>query len=185
MDLQDRKFLQTFSIFVLALLVIAVVLLFLANGLAVQSRDEKFGGSRLAERQAYARLRPVGQVSLASKVSPTAVAATPVTTAGQGPALKTPVEIRHFMTAQGCFACHAIDSKVVGPAYAWVAYRFRGLVAAATVKLAHKIIAGGVGYWSPWTGGIAMPAHPQLTLAQAEAMARWVLSQHPLAPPQP
>ncbi len=185
MDLQDRKFIQTFSIFLLALLVTAVLLIFLANGLAIRSRDESFGSSRLAERQAYLRLRPVGQVGLESKSVSGEGAATPMMATVQGPALKTPAEIRHFMTAQGCFACHAIDSKVVGPAYAWVAYRFRGQVAAAVVKLAHKIIKGGVGYWNPWTGGIAMPAHPQLSLAQAETLARWVLAQHPLAPPKP
>ncbi len=185
MDLQDRKFIQTFSIFLLALLVVSVVLIFLANGLAIQSRDESFGGSRLAERQAYMRLRPVGQVRLESKSQPGVPATAPMTATVKGPALKTPAEIKHFMTAQGCFACHAIDSKVVGPAYAWVAYRFRAQVAAATVKLAHKIIAGGTGYWNPWTGGIAMPAHPNLTLAQAETLARWVLARHPLAPPKP
>ncbi len=185
MDLQDRKFILTFSIFLLVLLVVAVVLIFLANGLAVQSRDESYGASRLAERQAYMRLRPVGQVRLESKSVSGVPAATPMTATVQGPAFKIPTEITHFMTAQGCFACHAIDSKVVGPAYAWVAYRFRGQTAAAVVKLAHKIIKGGTGYWNPWTGGIAMPAHPQLTLAQAETLARWVLAQHPLAPPKP
>jgi cytochrome c len=92
--------------------------------------------------------------------------------------------IKSLMNTQGCFACHAVDMKIVGPAYAWVAYRFahqKGAVA----KLAHKIISGGAGEWNPWTGGIAMPPHPTLTLAQAEAMARWVLAQKPVAPPKP
>jgi cytochrome c len=92
--------------------------------------------------------------------------------------------IKSLMNTQGCFACHAVDMKIVGPAYAWVAYRFahrKGAVA----MLAHKIMAGGAGEWNPWTGGIAMPPHPTLTLAQAEAMARWVLAQKPIAPPKP
>jgi cytochrome c len=88
------------------------------------------------------------------------------------------------MKQQGCFVCHAVDAKIVGPAYAWVAYRYRG-DKNAVVHLADKIIHGGAGVWNPWTGGIPMPPHPNLTLAQAEAMARWVLARKPVAPPKP
>ncbi|EQD27147.1 cytochrome c, class I, partial [mine drainage metagenome] len=92
--------------------------------------------------------------------------------------------IQSQMNAQGCFACHAVDMKIVGPAYGWVAYRFAHQKDAVQ-KLAHKIISGGAGEWNAWTGGIAMPPHPDLSLAQAEAMARWVLAQKPIAPPPP
>ena len=92
--------------------------------------------------------------------------------------------VKAQMNAQGCFACHAVDMKIVGPAYSWVAYRFAHQKGAVE-KLAHKIIAGGAGEWNAWTGGIAMPPHSNLSLAQAEAMARWVLAQKPVAPPPP
>ncbi len=92
--------------------------------------------------------------------------------------------IKSQMNAQGCFACHAVNMKIVGPAYGWVAYRFAHQKG-AVLKLAKKIIAGGAGEWNAWTGGIAMPAHPDLSLAQAEAMARWILAQKPIAPPSP
>ncbi|MHB8253739.1 MAG: c-type cytochrome [Acidiferrobacter sp.] len=88
------------------------------------------------------------------------------------------------MTAAGCFACHAVNAKVVGPAYGWVAYKFAHKPG-AKVELAHKIIAGGAGRWNAWTGGIPMPPHPELTLGQAEQMASWVLAQKPIAPPKP
>lgn len=92
--------------------------------------------------------------------------------------------VKAAMTDAGCFACHAVTYKLVGPAYGWVAYVF-AKKPGAKVKLAQKIITGGAGRWNSWTGGIPMPPHPQLTLAEAEKMASWVLAQHPLAPPKP
>jgi cytochrome c len=94
------------------------------------------------------------------------------------------VQIKAAMTNAGCFACHAVTHKVVGPAYSWIAYTF-AKKPGAKMTLAHKIIFGGAGRWNPWTGGIPMPPHPQLSLAQAEKMASWVLAQHPVAPPKP
>ncbi len=93
-------------------------------------------------------------------------------------------QVKQAMTSAGCFACHAVANKIVGPAYGWVAYHYRGKPGAA-VYLAHKIISGGTGYWNPWTGGVPMVPHPTLSLAQAEQMANWVLAQKPIAPPKP
>ncbi len=87
------------------------------------------------------------------------------------------------MTSAGCFACHAVSHKVVGPAYSWVAYVFAHKPG-AVAHLAHKIISGGTGRWNAWTGGVPMVPHPQLTLAQAEQMAEWVLAQKPVKPPK-
>lgn len=93
-------------------------------------------------------------------------------------------QVKAAMTGAGCFACHAVNHKVVGPAYSWVAYVFAHK-AGAKVTLAHKIINGGAGRWNAWTGGIPMVAHPGMPLAQAEQMAAWVLAQKPVAPPKP
>lgn len=182
MDSHDRRFLQNFALFIAVLALFAVGFLYLAGQIAQRSGDENFKNSRLAEAHAYARLKPVGVVRLegSSAVTHPVATVTVSTTADN-----TPQAVHHLMVGQGCFACHAIHSKLVGPAYAWVAYHYRHDVSVAVVKLAHKIISGGTGYWNPWTGGIAMPAHPALTLAQAEAMARWVLARHPIAPPKP
>lgn len=81
-----------------------------------------------------------------------------------------------LMKKSGCFSCHAVDHKVVGPAYKDVAKRYKGDKAAAG-KLADKIIKGGAGNWNAVTGGVPMPAHPQLSKADATAMAKWVLAQ--------
>lgn len=93
-------------------------------------------------------------------------------------------QVKQEMTANGCFACHAVTHKIVGPAYGWVAYHYHNNPT-TIAYLARKIISGGTGYWNPWTGGVPMVPHPQLTLAQAEQMASWVMAQKPIAPPKP
>jgi cytochrome c len=181
-DLEDRKFLFSFALVLGTLVAIAVIAIFLALGLQRASGDAHFSRGRLAQHLAYERVAPIAHVAVAGGTSATATRAKTTPSYIDGGAV--PKNIHGFMTGQGCFACHAVDTKVVGPAYAWVAYHYRG-DKTAVLHLAHKIIHGGAGVWNPWTGGIAMPAHPELSLAQAEAMARWVLARHPIAPPHP
>lgn len=75
-------------------------------------------------------------------------------------------------TAKNCMACHAVDKKVVGPAYKEVAAKYAGQKDAAD-KLAGKIIKGGSGVWGP----VPMPANAQVNEAEAKKLATWVLSQ--------
>jgi len=70
-----------------------------------------------------------------------------------------------------CMACHAVDKKIVGPAYKDVAAKYRGQ-ADAVDKIAKKIRAGGAGVW----GQVPMPAHPQISDADAKKLASYVLS---------
>jgi cytochrome c len=72
---------------------------------------------------------------------------------------------------KNCMACHAVDKKVVGPAYKEVAAKYAGQKD-ATDKLAQKIVKGGSGAW----GAVPMPANPQVTEAEAKTLAAWVLS---------
>ncbi len=73
--------------------------------------------------------------------------------------------------AKNCMACHAIDRKVVGPGYLDVAKKYAG-DAGAQARLATKILKGGGGVWGP----IPMPANTQVTEAEANQLATWVLS---------
>lgn len=52
----------------------------------------------------------------------------------------------------GCAACHAIDKKVVGPAWMDVAKKYKG-DAGAEAKLITKVSKGGGGVW----GATPMP----------------------------
>ena len=66
-----------------------------------------------------------------------------------------------------CTACHAVDKKVVGPAWKDVSAKYKG-DAAAWDKLATKIKKGGSGNW----GKMPMPANPKISDAEiAEILA--------------
>ena len=69
-----------------------------------------------------------------------------------------------------CLACHAVDKKLVGPAYADVAKKYAGQ-ADAEATVMKNIKAGGSGKWGP----IPMPPQTQLSDADAKALAAWVL----------
>ena len=73
--------------------------------------------------------------------------------------------------AKNCMACHALDRKVVGPAYKDVAAKYKGDKSAVD-KLASKILKGGAGVWGP----VPMPANAQVNEAEAQKLAAWVLS---------
>jgi cytochrome c len=73
--------------------------------------------------------------------------------------------------AKNCLACHAIDKKLVGPAYKDVAAKYANDKGAAA-RLAKKVREGGVGVW----GQVPMPANPQVSEAEAETLVKWVLS---------
>jgi len=74
--------------------------------------------------------------------------------------------------AKNCMACHAVDKKLVGPAYKDVAAKYAGQ-ADAVAKLATKVQKGGVGAW----GQIPMPPNPQVNDADAKALVEWILAQ--------
>jgi cytochrome c len=74
-------------------------------------------------------------------------------------------------TAKNCMACHAVDKKLVGPAYKDVATKYAGQKDAVD-KLAVKILKGGSGVW----GAIPMPANAQVNEAEAKKLAAWVLT---------
>jgi len=73
---------------------------------------------------------------------------------------------------KACMACHAVDKKLVGPAYKEVAAKYAGQKDAAA-KLAEKIQKGGSGVW----GAVPMPANPGVNAAEAKQLADWVLTQ--------
>jgi cytochrome c len=70
-----------------------------------------------------------------------------------------------------CFSCHAINQKVVGPAFDAVAAKFAGQSGAETT-LSEAIMKGHVGTW----GNVPMPAHPQLSTADTREIVSWILT---------
>ena len=74
--------------------------------------------------------------------------------------------------SKNCAACHAIDKKLIGPAFKDIAAKY-GADAKAVETLSGKIRAGSVGVW----GNIQMPANPQVSQAEAETLVKWILTQ--------
>lgn len=74
-----------------------------------------------------------------------------------------------LLQKNACTACHAVDSKLVGPALREVAGKYAARADAASY-LAERIRSGGSGVW----GSIPMP--PQsIPEADAKALADWIL----------
>ena len=74
--------------------------------------------------------------------------------------------------AKNCMACHAVATKLVGPAYKDVAAKYAGQKDAED-KLIGKVLKGGSGAW----GAVPMPANPQVSEADARILVKWVLAQ--------
>ncbi|MEO8057462.1 MAG: c-type cytochrome [Burkholderiales bacterium] len=72
---------------------------------------------------------------------------------------------------KNCMACHAVDKKVVGPAYKDVAAKYAGQKDAVD-KLAQKVIKGGSGVWGP----VPMPANAQVSEAEAKQLVQWIMT---------
>jgi cytochrome c len=91
-------------------------------------------------------------------------------------------DLTALMAKNGCVACHALDKKIVGPAYYDVALKYKG-DAGAAAKLAAKVKAGGTGVW----GQVPMPPNPQVSDADIKTMVTAILALKPPAgyKPQP
>ncbi|MDR6537687.1 c-type cytochrome [Variovorax soli] len=74
-------------------------------------------------------------------------------------------------TSKNCMSCHAVDRKILGPAFKEVAAKYKDNKGAADM-LATKIMKGGSGVW----GAVPMPANNQVSEADAKKLAAWVLS---------
>jgi cytochrome c551/c552 len=75
------------------------------------------------------------------------------------------------MQKNGCGACHAVDKKIVGPAYQDVAAKYKG-DAGALAKLSQKVKTGGAGVWGP----VPMPPNPQVADADIKTLVSWILT---------
>ncbi|MCT9123016.1 c-type cytochrome [Cupriavidus gilardii] len=79
-------------------------------------------------------------------------------------------DIKALADKNGCFSCHGMQGKLIGPGFAEVAAKYKADGEAAG-KLARKIQEGGKGVW----GRIPMPPHPSLKDEEAKQLAAWVL----------
>jgi cytochrome c len=76
-----------------------------------------------------------------------------------------------MMKKDGCAACHAIDKKLVGPAYVDVAAKYKG-DKNAQAALVKKVKQGGSGAWGP----IPMPPNASVSDADVADLVTWILA---------
>ena len=79
---------------------------------------------------------------------------------------------RALMSKSDCNNCHNPTIKGVGPSYGQIAARYQ-TDSKASDRLVQKVIKGGTGVWS---NDIAMPAHPTLSVADAQTMVNYILN---------
>ena len=76
-----------------------------------------------------------------------------------------------LLKKSGCVACHAVDRKIVGPAFVEVAAKYRGDPGAAA-RLEAKVKAGGDGVWGP----VPMPPNSFVSDADIKLLVAYVLA---------
>jgi cytochrome c551/c552 len=81
-------------------------------------------------------------------------------------------DAKQLMQKSGCFNCHMLDKKFIGPSYKDVAGKYKGNPE-ALAKVSHQITQGGSGLWGP----IPMPPFKQLSEGEVKMVATWILGQ--------
>lgn len=84
-------------------------------------------------------------------------------------------EVLSLAKTSGCFACHSIEKKIVGPAWADVSSRYKK-DESARATLISKIKTGGKGNWTEITGGVPMPPYsPRVGDENIEKLVDFIL----------
>ena len=73
--------------------------------------------------------------------------------------------------SKNCMACHAVDKKLVGPAYKDVAKKYAGQKDAEATLVSH-VLKGSKDVWGP----VPMPANANVTGAGAKKLVAWEVS---------
>ena len=73
--------------------------------------------------------------------------------------------------AKNCGACHHAERKMLGPGFKMIAERYAKDEGAVKL-LSEKIVKGGKGVW----GATPMPPQPAVSPADAETLAKWILT---------
>lgn len=74
------------------------------------------------------------------------------------------------ISQSNCMGCHDFSASSAGPSFAAIGKRYTGRAGAAAMLAAH-IINGSKGAW----GAASMPPHPDMSEAQARAIAEWII----------
>nr|WP_246256961.1 c-type cytochrome [Pararobbsia alpina] len=76
--------------------------------------------------------------------------------------------------ANACASCHSATQKLIGPAYADIAAKYKNDPGAGA-RLEKVVKNGGSGVWGP----IPMPSHPGMSDADIRTVVTWILAGAP------
>jgi S-disulfanyl-L-cysteine oxidoreductase SoxD len=152
------------------------------GNLAEQSR--RLGGSRGADTQRQGvngdksptKTAPAQTNIAQAAINTVAGAGTSTSPAGAGDGAAAPLKSADLMPTlqkHACIACHAMDTKLVGPSFKEIAAK-QGARADAQGYLSDKIKSGGQGVY----GQIPMPAQ-SISADDAQKVARWLVQGAP------
>ncbi|WP_084360889.1 c-type cytochrome [Hydrogenophaga palleronii] len=122
----------------------------------IQEQNRIIGPVRGADTTKPAPTAPVG----------TGPRPTAVVVAAAAPAVNDP---KALLAANSCTACHGVANKIVGPAFTEILAKHKGR-ADLEAYLSGKITGGSSGVY----GAVPMPPQPQLSEADARAIAKWI-----------
>ncbi|MBL4622345.1 MAG: hypothetical protein JKY89_08090 [Immundisolibacteraceae bacterium] len=111
-----------------------------------------------------------GSESNSAVVTEAAVEAVPEVAVVEAAIEVNPEVLAADLKSLGCYACHAIEKKRVGPSYRAVAQRYRDQSDVVPLLVA-KVINGGGGVWGP----IPMVTHPHLKSEQLTPLIERIL----------
>ena len=112
---------------------------------------------------------PAATPSVAQPAPSAADAMKPVSKPGVG---LSDADGRALAQKSGCFTCHTIEKKLVGPAWNDVATKYRGQKD-AEAKLEAKVAKGGSGVW----GTVPMPPNvPRVNENDIKTLVHFILS---------
>lgn len=74
--------------------------------------------------------------------------------------------------SSGCLTCHAVDKKLIGPAFKDIAAKYKN-DKGAEARLAQKVKTGGTGAW----GSIPMPPNAHVKDSDIKTLVHWILTQ--------
>lgn len=78
-------------------------------------------------------------------------------------------DVKAKLASNACTACHGVTNKIVGPGFNEIAAKHKGKTDLVSY-LAGKIKSGGSGVY----GAVPMPPQPQVSDADAKAIAEWI-----------
>lgn len=116
-------------------------------------------GDLVEQNRLFGPVRAVSLAGAAATGAATPAAAAPVA----DPALK-------LAEKTGCMACHTAKQRVIGPAFAEIAAKYRADSGAET-RLVAKVKSGGQGVW----GNVPMPPFANLQEQDLRTLVRWIL----------